>query len=80
MTEAQRLADQIENSIGSVRPAEAAAELRRLEAECEALRTENVALLDVLWKSSGDDKETVECYLHSVGLALDKLHSRKEKT
>lgn len=48
-----------------------------LQAECEQLRNENAALLDSLWKSSGDDKETVECYLRSVGLKSETLYSKR---
>jgi hypothetical protein len=44
MTEAQRLAHQLANNIGGVRPAEAAAELRRLDRLCSE-RFENYRAL-----------------------------------
>ena len=45
----------------------AAAELRRLHAENEALRHNNMVLTDALWKACGDNAEAVMGTIESVG-------------
>ena len=72
-TEAQRLADQLENNIGSVLPAEAAAELRRLDKLCAEWETKAAT-----WLASPEAAQRLEGY-RELAQQVNRLEAECEQ-